>query len=255
MNYDNIQYCMNILFDYYYGGDTGDCYNFDKIAMNSITIEDIKKQSSFDPTDVLKAGFTYKGVVGEKHMFVRKGVDTEYDTLVYFGKYKKDTDRSSLTLRENNGSKISYILSELGPFIVLPVMNFDIASPDLAKLNSSIAKIVKNNAVIYVQVREHFNKLEPLSSFLKGDVKPDNYYKIIIFHVLFALYKITKRHPTFLHNKLNLDSVFIHHRADIDSMQQYDVNGVIFNVPSLGFEVKLDNFEDASIGDLLLVGL
>lgn len=252
-NYDSISYCMNILFDYYYNVDTADCYKFEKIANNSITIEDIKKPATFIAKDILAAGFTYKGQLGGQHMFVRKSDDDVYEALVYIGRYGKDVDRSSLTLRENNGPKISYILSELAahdPFIVLPIMNFDVTGKELEKLNSNIFKVVGTNGtkddVYYIHIKEHFNKLEPLSKYLK-ERKEDNYYRIILFHVLFALYKITKKYPNFSHNKLNLDNVFIHHRPGLDPMQHFEVNNTVFNVPNLGFEVKLDNFEDAFI--------
>jgi len=259
--YDDIDFCVNTLHDFAYSKNkTQKCYKIKYIQKNNIQLNDIKKKNDFDYNNILKAEIKYIGKNKSRYIFKRYS-DTTYPTMIRIGTYnQKNSNINSMKRGELVNMIIPYIFSEFVltedlKFILFPIMNFDIIYKDLKKINPSVTKVIKsikNDTVLYVQVLEHYFKLFTLKDFLNKNMKffTIKHWKVLIFQILYALYKIGNKYPTFRHNSLDLDSIYVYKRKN-GSGNIYTILKKKYNVPNMGFEIKITNFDKSVVTNIV----
>ena len=252
--YDDIDFCLNMLYDLVYGKQT-ECHELKYESKKHVDIDFLKKDTTFDCHEILRGEFTFENINNGKYIFKRHS-DTSYSSLVRISKYS-DSNINDLNRGELIDMKLNYLFSDdaindVWKFILFPIMNFDIKFSVLKKINGSIAshiKDVKDSDGMCVQVFEHYFKLRTLKEYIeenKANLTPI-FWKVLSFQLLYALYKLQKRYVLFRHNNLNLDSVYVYVTKQTATPKVIKIQDKIFNVPDMGFEIKLTNFYDSYI--------
>lgn len=251
--YDNIDFCLNILYDFVY--NKRQCYTLKHSQKDNIVVNDIKKPNNFDSTHIFKdSNIKFVSKINDKLVFKRYS-KTSYPSTIVIGGYSGDNvNINSMTRGELIDMKMHYILSEISmddklKFTMLPVMNFD---TDLDKFDKTTKDIIKNELnsdKLYVQIFEHYFKLQTLREFLDENVKQldTNMYQNIFFQVLYALMKITNKYPSFRHNHLDLDSIWLYRKKTDGKSIDIKIGDSLYKLPNSGFEVKLTNFNSSYI--------
>ena len=245
--YDNIDFCSNTLFDFVYGEPT-ECYKLKYEAKKNVPIEDLKKMDSYKPDQIFKQKIKFKGKFHDKLIFKRYS-ETSYPVLMRISEYKSNPN--NLSNSQLIDMKINYIFSDLAindvyKFILLPIFNFDVSVSNLN--NEEVVSIIKKELPdaknVCVQLFEHYFKLMTLEEYLIKEHKnfTMKHWKILSFQILYALYKIQKNYPTFRHNKLDLNSIYVYVKKDIEDPKIVKIDDQTFIVPNGKFEIKISNF-------------
>lgn len=268
MNYDNLDVRINLLYDVVYNTNNSKHYTIKPIILDNITLEDIKKTTEFASTNEFEQIFTdgvfkYKEKINNKWIFKRDS-DSSYSSIVSIGKYdlSEIKNPNDLKRKELNNALMHYILSEVVindkfKHVMLPLMMVDVSLDDLTKSNDIYDVVNKKNknsngdSKYYMFITEGYYKLTPLKTFLEEKYDEMNLidWKVLIFQVLYALYKISERLPAFRHNMLNLDAIRLYIKDSKDN-NIYHVGSNKFNIPNVGFDVKITDFENASTNQI-----
>jgi hypothetical protein len=259
-SYDDIDFCLNTLYDYYYSSSDDKCYLFKPIIRSDIKLSDLKKENDFDPKQVLSGNIKFEEKTEKKWIFKRTS-ETSYPCNLEIGIYEnKELSLSDMSREELVNIAMLYMMSELQSVdkmrhIVLPVMMFDIKKKNLDKLVPSIKKEIGEKiddyADMYVLVTEHYFKMETLKSYLDKNAKTMDLqkWKVLFFQVLFTLGKIGERFNMFRHNKLDLTSIRIYSRKETSKHDEYKISGITFSVPNSGFDIKIADFDHSTTSD------
>ena len=88
--YDDLDYCVNLLYDSIYNRQKSkDCYQFGNVDKNNIKINMIKKPNNFNYDNIIKnAKYSYINFIDDTVLFKRHS--TSHATLVKFGLYDDD---------------------------------------------------------------------------------------------------------------------------------------------------------------------
>ena len=255
-DYDNIDFCLNTLYDFMYNFDkSSGCYRFRRIQAKNINITHIKKDKRFDVSSVLNADINYigKDMTTNDFLFERKS-ETSYNSLVKIGKYNiSNTNYDDLKRGELVDMIISYIFSELIvddqlKFTMLPIMNFDINYNNLEKINDNISKKIKTDKssdMLYVKVMERYHEMVTLEEYLTSNSKDEDLKKII-FQVLYALFKIQVKYPNFRHNNLGLNSIYLY-KDDSRKKINLNVIGTQMEIEKPSYLIKISNYQESCI--------
>lgn len=228
--YDDIDFCLNLLFDYAYGNSV-QCYELKYESKKHINIKYLKKSDNFDYEPILKEKITFDKLIDDAYVFKRHSTSS-YPSMIRIKPYKDSNDASNLSSNELIDMKQSYILSELAlndenfKFILFPIMNFDLTFAQLKKSNADMAAVIsskqgktkiENNTLLCIQVFEHYFKLKTLQSYLEDNFKnlSELKWKVLCFQILYILYKIQKTYPSFRHNSLGLESIYVYEKKRI----------------------------------------
>ncbi len=84
-DYDNIDYCLNILYDFVYGGSQ-ECYELKYDSKEDIEMINIKKQSNFDHEQIFNSDISFIGENKGRGLFMRKS-NNGYPSLLRIGAY------------------------------------------------------------------------------------------------------------------------------------------------------------------------
>ena len=261
--YDDVDFCINTLYDFVYSKKSNKCYKIKYIQHKNIQLIDIKKQPNFNYDDILKnTDIKYIGKNFDRYIFKRYS-DT-FPVMLRIGIYNEKNDNLSDTgRRELVNMKIPFILSELAltnnlKFLLFPIMNFDITFKDLIKINPTVSNILKKdnipkNAQLYVQILEHYFKLYTLQKYIEENIKSFTikHWKILILQILYSLHIIVQKYTTFRHNKLDLNSVYVYKKKITPDNKIYNILGKEYIIPNLGFEIKITNFDNSNIKDIV----
>ena len=71
--YDNIDYCLNLLYESIYNSKTDECYTFNTINKKEIILDDIKKSDNFNFTDVLTGKIKKMGIYNNRLHYKKDG--------------------------------------------------------------------------------------------------------------------------------------------------------------------------------------
>ena len=106
--------------------------------------------------------------------------------------------------------------------------------------------------MIFVNITEHYFSMDTLHKFLIENSKTMSvkHWKSLFFQILFMLHKITHRLKQFRHNKLDLNSIWVYKRKDTESMKEFIINDVKFEVPLYNFEIKITDFDNSTSLDI-----
>ena len=240
----NLEEKISLLYDFI---NNESQYNIKSIDINKIKSDDIQvpkgKISNQLLDDILKSKLQL--FYTNKNSIYFKKIDELYTALI------KITLKNA---KEENDNMLSYILSELylknkTKHILLPILNFEIKLDNIKDLiisiDNKITEKIDKNKNCFIKIRENYydNLL-----ILKDYIINCNDIKIILFQIIHTLFIIQQKFPDFFHNKLNCNNIFvgINHKFD-NKINEYIVNNQVFYIPNKEFEIKLTNFEYATI--------
>jgi len=256
--YDNLDFCLNTLFDYVYNKASDKCYIFKPILRHSIKLIDLKKSESFDPSEVFGGDLKFINFVNNRWNFKRVS-ESSPPCTVSIGKYKSSNDVNNMESNEIYNMAMMYMGSEIVindkfKHMILPIMMFDIESNKLKELFPKVSEHIddmEKTNLFYVLVTEHYFKMSTLKEYLIENMKTMNLqkWKVLFFQVLFSLAKLTERFNKFRHNNLNLDSIKIYTRKENDENDTHKLGDSTFIIPNVGFDIKLGDFDEAYTSD------
>ena len=127
--YDNIEYCIELLHESIYNSKTDECYTFNTINKKEIIIDDIKKDSNFNFSEVLTGKIKKMGVYNNRVHYKKEGSIHPYTISIGFT--NKKYNQNDMTRPELYNMAMMYMASELVfeekfNHILLPIMCFDI---------------------------------------------------------------------------------------------------------------------------------
>ena len=76
------------------------------------------------------------------------------------------------------------------------------------------------------------------------------HFKVIVFQILYTLYRIQQRDPSFRHNDLHGGNVFVNDKYTAKGNVRYVINGVEYNVPNIGVSALVADFGYANTKDI-----
>ena len=261
-DYRSIDLCLNILHDKIYNPEPKNCYNIPPIIRNDINIHTIKRLERDDWTDIWSGKIEYLGYYNNKWTFKRSS-ETSFPCTIAIGKYnEKNTNVNDMGRAELINMAMHYIISEIVivdnlPFYLLPIMNFDIRGNELVKISANIADKIKskNDDLFFVNVTEHYFHIQTLREFLTDNFEQLELvdWKVLFFHILYALNKLTERLRKFRHNMLNLESIRVYNNKTdaYGKTTRFRIGDKIFNVPNRGFEIKITDYEKSYTSDYI----
>jgi len=78
-------------------------------------------------------------------------------------------------------------------------------------------------------------------------------WRVILFQIISTLVVIQTKYPNFRHNDMKANNLLVYNLGITDSTKYfiYNINGKKYIVPNIGIQIKLWDFDFASIGDLI----
>jgi hypothetical protein len=235
-------------------------YIINPIIKSNISLIDIKEPTTFDYKHVFDGKLEYIGIYNLKRVFKRTS-ETSHPCTISIGAYYNSGNPNDLSRKELYNPAIHYILSETVinekfKHIMLPLMFFDTSLTDLKTLSSVVYDELKDNATkttkLFVFVTEHYFKIETLAEYIKNEYANMTimHWKVLLFQVLYTLYKISEILQKFRHNMLNLESIRLC-RKKAGGFTVYKIGITTFKIPNIGFDIKITDFENANAGDYM----
>ena len=257
----NLNDNINILYNYCYNKNNTDCLNFEKIDLGSININNIKLSLEHVKYNIILQQIIkgkFKNMMIENNNYYYKEYSHDFPITYKISFYKDQKEIYDLSSNINNDSLFSYLLSTLilskkTKHILLPLLNIDINYNDIEfifddNIKYKLKNKIKSNEILNicsVQIKEHYYKQILLNEYLKTNICD---YKILLFQIIYTLAVIQNEYPTFRHNNLILNNIFIYCKNKSDIVNNYNgFQNDIFYVPNNGFDIKIYNFENATI--------
>jgi len=260
--YDNIDYCLNMLYDFVYTRPS-ECYELKYVSSDQIQLDQLKKQLEFDVSSILKEKIVFEEKIGDKLIFKRSS-STGYPSMIRVSLYSKNNlNYNDLNREELIDMKANYLLSGLAindifKYVLFPIMNFDVKLSDIKNKDvvDEINKNFKNidaDDTLCIQVFEHYFKLRTLKDYLNENYKKFKklHWQVLVFQIIYALYKIQKTYPSFRHNNLNLESIYVYVKNESKETNQAKIGDILFDIPNMGFEIKITNFYKSYIDNTI----
>lgn len=266
-DYDNIDSRINMVYDAVYNKENKDEYNVKPIIKSNIELIDIKEPENFDVSEVFNNQIKYVETLNQKWIFKRNS-DKSYPSTISVGKYLQYGNYNDLGRGELYNGAIHYILSETVvsegfQHVLLPLMYFDLTLAQLKDKSKEMYDVIKSNikpeelenenkVLLYFFITEHYFKSESLSEFLKNEFRTMTltHWKTLLFQVFYTLHKLSEKLQGFRHNNLNLDAIRLYRKKPDESTKViYKIGATQFNVPNMGFEIKITDFENSFVGD------
>jgi serine/threonine protein kinase len=160
-----------------------------------------------------------------------------------------------------------FVINKQSPHIVLPITTFNTSiKPFLSLTKNNIVSNKKFDQFVerYEKGEYYHNVSVLVSEWANGgdllDFIRKNYkimdlkhWRIILFQVISVLAVIQAKYPGFRHNDMKANNILIH---NIDKSQDnkkfiYKINNEIYNVPNIGIQIKLWDFDFACIPNLI----
>jgi len=269
INYNDLNFCLNMLYDYVYNKKTDECYIFEPIALRGITIDELKKKY-VDYEKILNSKTKYLYEYQDKFIFKRypnkstqqmekQTGNVNYSVNITICKYdifNKNLD--DLNRKEIMQIKILYLLSELVinediPYILLPIMNFDIKYEELKKINGTITNVIpkySDDDTMLISLTEHYYKMTNLEEYIKTNKeKLDiNFWKILFFQILLTLHKIYEKIKDFRIGTLTPQTIWVYEKKNND-FKLFVIDGIKYKIPESPIEIKLSYFYDSTISE------
>jgi hypothetical protein len=200
--------------------------------------------------------------LNQRFVFTRHGEN--YQSHLSIGYFNSDSIQNMNTGILYNMAMM-YMGSELVSnekfrHIILPVMLFKI---DYAKINKFIPNFKKlenkymehKDQNMYCMITEKYFNMVALDEFIFKNYKTftSEDYSVLLFQIIFYLYKMQQRFKDFRHNNLNMKSIRVYVRKsnNDDKMISYKVNDKIFLIPDRGFDIKVGDYDYSSTTDYL----
>jgi len=253
--YDDIDYCLSLLYDYAYNQERDSCLLLDYHSKRDVDINLLKKGDNFKVENIMKSNinllYEYDG-----RLYCEREKGEVFKTFLKIGKYTNSP--KAINHKELCDMKASYILSEIAlsnydKFILLPIMNFDIEMNKLINVNKSLGNEIKktmgNVDLVYVQVYENYDKMIRMDNFIRNTKLDISDIKNIVMQVILALYKIQLAYPSFRHNKLGIESLYVTMKKRED--ERIKIKSQTMNLPKTEFIIKITDFYDCHIDEFI----
>lgn len=208
-------------------------------------------------------GHTFKGIIstdlGELNYAVK---------VVAFPKKERYGSLKDAKRPENAELRILKLLSyfvmkKQTPHLVLPLATFNTDIENFVHLidgdyikdtNDRYKKFVKGykkgeyHDEVSILVSEWANKGD-LLDYIRNNYReiPHKFWKVIFFQLLSVLAVIQDKYPQFRHNDLKANNVLLHKTNINKQVRRYCIAGEIYGVTNIGYEIKLWDFDFASI--------
>lgn len=105
---------------------------------------------------------------------------------------------------------------------------------------------MKSNALL--MVFENCNRENLLDFIIKFYTKFSAlHWKVIFFQVLSTLAMIQSKYPSFRHNNFKSNEVFVNAVDSLDNTHSYTVQGSVYKVPNVGYQIRIDNLDWSNI--------
>ncbi len=250
--YDDIDYCLEVLYESIYNKDNDECYSFNAINKKDIIIDDLKKDSNFNYSNVLSGKFKFMGLYNHRVHYKRDG---KYPCTIAIGFSNKKYNKNDIGRPELYNMAIMYMSSEMAfnekiKNILLPIMCFDIDKSKITQIFPDIKKEFdkfydEDNNNMYVIVTEHFFKMETLKEYLENnsDKLDVLQLKSIFFQIYYILLQLTKKYNKFRHNNLNLDSIRLYFKEKSDDV--YKIDDITYILRDNTIEIKITDFDNS----------
>jgi hypothetical protein len=249
--YNDINYCLDTLYDSIYNTKSEECFSFNTIHKKDISIDDIRKDNNFDYSEVLKGNIEKMGIYNNRLHYKIKNKNKAYTIGIGFQdkKYNKnDQKRPELYNMAMMYMSSEIVFEEKFNHFLLPIMCFDITKNKLEKIIPTIKKDFEklyenHNENMYIIVTEHFFKMYTLEELL--DEEKDNLteedIKNILFQIYICLIKLNERFNKFRHNKLNLNAIRIYVKNKSDNT--YKLSGNTYTLKNNNYDIKITDFD------------
>ena len=215
-------------------------------------------------------GHTFKGIyppLENGDMNPRKSYAVK---IVAYSKKEDYGDMYSVKRPENAELMMIKLLSKFvidkqTPHIVLPITTFNTSIKPF--LNLSKNNIIDNKKFDQFLDKHKKNEYYPNVSVLisewasEGDLldyirKKYKTFKIrhwrtIFFQLLSVLAVIQAKYPDFRHNDLKANNLLVDSLDTSTKKYKYSINGETYNVPNIGFQIKLWDFDFACIPNII----
>lgn len=209
-------------------------------------------------------GHTFKGIVTTEN-----GTNVNYAVkVVAYPKRERYGDLHNVDRPENAElmmiRTLSYfVVKQQTPHIVLPMGTFNteirpflnlirdnIVDKDNKKYREFLKKYKKGQYYNYVSIliSEWANRGDLLDFIRKNyrEFKPID-WKVFFFQIISVLAVIQSKFPSFRHNDLKANNILVHKVSQRGKRFSYTVNRVRYIVPSIGYQIKLWDFDFACI--------
>ena len=160
-----------------------------------------------------------------------------------------------------------FVINKQTPHIILPITTFNTSIKPF--LNLAKENIVKGKK--FEQFVERYNKGDfyqnvsilisewanggDLLEYIKKNYKSMDLkeWRVIIFQILSVLAVIHNKYPSFRHNDMKANNILIHKNGTDSVIKNYlyKINGQEYIVPNIGLQIKLWDFDFASIDNLI----
>lgn len=257
----NLNDNINILYNYCYNKNNTNCLNYENIELGNINLNNIKLSIEHNKYNEIYRQIIngkFKNMIINNDIYYYKEYSHDFPITFKITFYNEQNEIYDLSSKINNDSLFSYLLSSLilsnkTKHILLPIINIDINYNDIQfifdentkyKLKNKI-KLNEIQNICCVQIREHYFKQILLSDYLKTNSCD---YKVLLFQIIHTIATIQNEYPTFRHNNLILNNILIYCKNKSDIIYSYNgFQNDVFNIPNNGFDIKICNFENATI--------
>ena len=215
-------------------------------------------------------GHTFKGVHLDTHN-ASKGINYAVKIVAY---PKKENYGDMYNVKRPENTEILmikllsyFVVNKQTPHIVLPITTFNTSIKPFICLtkNNIISNKKFEQFVERYEKGEYYHNVSVLVSewanggdlldFIRKNYKSMElkHWRIILFQVISVLAVIQAKYPSFRHNDMKANNILIH---TIDKSQDnkkfiYKINDEIYNVPNIGVQIKLWDFDFACIPGLI----
>ncbi|AYV82156.1 MAG: serine/threonine protein kinase, partial [Homavirus sp.] len=214
------------------------------------------------------SGHTFKGIV------IENGVNINYAVkVVGYPKNDRYGDINNIKRPENAElmmiKALSYfVVKKQTPHIVLPIGTFNTSiKPFLNLVKDKV--IVDEDKKKYIEFVERYNNGElydyvsilisewanrgDLLDFIRKNYKEFKliHWKVFFFQIISVLAVIQSKYPSFRHNDLKANNILVHKVSQRGTLFSYTVNRCKYVVPSIGYLIKLWDFDFACIPGII----
>ena len=249
-----------LAYEYYYNRGNK-CYNIKQINIDDTKdINNLKlilddDKINFFINQIFNTSIKFIKKNNVKYIFKRNGV---YDTNIELSLYNDDDIKN---INNNNNEMMKLLLSEFITYdqtrhIIIPIFNLDIKLKHLQlflnkyNINDDINKLNNENPNKYIKINitEHFHSQTYLNDYLNktNDIN-ENDIKILLFQLIHTLSIIRTKYNGFTHNNLTLNNIIVYITEKNKSKRIYTFNNKIYEINNIGFDIKLDNFENSNL--------
>lgn len=260
-SYDNLDYLLEIYYDFIYKSNPNSKYVMKPINRSEIKLIDLKKPKDYNYDHILNDKVKFDRHLNQRLVFIRKSKN--YSCHLSFGYFDSNcSDNMNTGVLYNMA--MMYMGSELVSnekfrHIILPVMLFEV---DYAKINLAVPNFKdlekkymkhRDNKKMFCMVTENYFNMIALDEFIYKNHKDftSDDYSVLLFQIIFYLYKMQQRFKMFRHNNFNMKSIRVYTRKPSDKKISYKVNNKLFLIPDRGFDIKVGDYDFSNTTDYL----